>query len=465
MANRPPGGPDKPGDEEHRDVPGEGLPFSEIFAHLGIPLPQQGEQVDLAAMMQALQDLMARSGQQMTTPDGGVNWDFAKDTARRAVAVLGPDPTPSSRERHAIADAVHLAELWLNNATSFPAVATAPYAWSRAEWVEATMATWQTMVEPIVNSIATSLGTVITDRIADEPELAGIQQMFQPMLHHSATSMFGAQFGQAIGRLATEVVSTTDVGMPLTSKPQVALLPTNVASFGEGLDLPARDGSVYLALREAARQRLFAEVAWLGPQLVALVQHYAREITIDISALEEGLDLTTGELSLDQLNELGQEFSRSLFSPSRTPEQDAILGRLETLLALVEGWVDDAVAQATAAYMPSAVALSELVRRRRAAGGPAERVFASLVGLQLHPRRVRDAANLWAAVRADRGIDGRDAVWQHPDALPTAADLDDPLGFVTGDSRQADDLDAELAQLLDQAAQDRDEGPADGAAH
>ena len=467
MANRPPEGPGLPGDDGPEDpFSDDAFPFAEIFSQLGIPLPKQGDQVDLAAILQGLQDLMARSGQQMTTPSGGVNWDFAKDTARKSVAVLGPDPTPSSRERHEVADAVHLAELWLNSATTFPAVPAAPAAWSRAEWVEATMPTWQTMVEPIVTSIATSLGAVMTDRMAKDPQLTGIQQMFQPMLQHSAASMFGAQLGQAIGKLATEVVSATDVGMPLTSKPQVALLPTNLASFGEGLDLPARDVTLYLALREAARQRLFSEVAWLGPQLVALVQHYAREITIDLSALEQNLDLGTGEsLSLDQLNELGQEFSRNLFSPSRTSEQDAILGRLETLLALVEGWVDDAVTQATAAYMPSAVALSELVRRRRAAGGPAERVLASLVGLELHPRRVRDAANLWAAVRADRGVDGRDAVWQHPDSLPTAADLDDPLGFITGDSRQADDLDAELARLLDQATRDRDqEGPADGAA-
>jgi len=446
-----------PDDDEGDEVPegpfgGENLPFEQIFASLGIPMPREGEPLDVSALLASLQNVMARSGQPMTTDGGGVNWVFAKDMARKVVAALGPDPTPTSRQRHDIADSVHLAELWLNDATVFPAVSAPPAAWSRAEWVENTMATWQTMVEPIVTTIASSLGEVMTKRLSDEPEMARMQQMFQPMLQQSASSMFGVQFGQALGKLGTEVVSATEVSMPLLSRPQVALLPTNLAAFGEGLDLPERDVMLYLSLREAARQRLFADVGWLGPQLVAFVQHYAREITVDLSALEESFDGMGGEpVSMDDLAQLGSEMSKSLFSPQRTPEQAEVLGRLETLLALVEGWVDDVVAQATIRFMPTAGPLAETVRRRRATGGPAEQVFASLVGLELRPRRTRDAANLWAALRSARGVDGRDAVWHHPDTMPSAHDLDDPLGFVSGDSHHGnDDLDAELAKLLDE---------------
>jgi putative hydrolase len=446
-----------PDDAEGDEVPegpfgGENLPFEQIFASLGIPMPREGEPLDVQALLASLQNVMARSGQPMTTDGGGVNWVFAKDMARKVVASLGPDPTPSSRQRHDIADSVHLAELWLNDATVFPAVSAPPAAWSRAEWVENTMSTWQTMVEPIVTTIASSLGEVMTKRLSDEPEMARMQQMFQPMLQQSASSMFGVQFGQALGKLGTEVVSATEVSMPLLSRPQVALLPTNLAAFGEGLDLPERDVMLYLSLREAARQRLFADVGWLGPQLVAFVQHYAREITVDLSALEESFDGMGGEpVSMDDLAQLGNEMSKSLFSPQRTPEQAEVLGRLETLLALVEGWVDDVVAQATIRFMPTAGPLAETVRRRRATGGPAEQVFASLVGLELRPRRTRDAANLWAALRSARGVDGRDAVWRHPDTMPSAHDLHDPLGFVSGDSHHGnDDLDAELAKLLDE---------------
>ena len=134
------------------------------------------------------------------------------------------------------------------------------------------------------------------------------------------------------------------------------------------------------------------------------------------------------------------------------------------MLALVEGWVDDVVTQATADWMPAAVPLAETVRRRRATGGPAEATFATLVGLELRPRRMRDAANLWAALREARGPGGRDAVWSHPDLIPTSGDLDDPIGFVTGESAPGDreeDFDAALAELLDapDAGRHPDPGP------
>ncbi len=142
----------------------------------------------------------------------------------------------------------------------------------------------------------------------------------------------------------------------------------------------------------------------------------------------------------------------SLFAPQVTDEQREVLERLETLLALVEGWVDEVVAQVAGPRMPVADALTETLRRRRATGGPAESALKSLVGLELRPRRTRDAANLWAATRAARGAEARDAAWDHPDLLPTAADLADPLGFAAeGHSAAApDDLDAELARLLDE---------------
>ena len=71
------------------------------------------------------------------------------------------------------------------------------------------------------------------------------------------------------------------------------------------------------------------------------------------------------------------------------------------MLALVEGWVGTVVDGAAEGKLPSSAALSETVRRRRATGGPAEQTFATLVGLELRPRRLREAAALWQALEAD----------------------------------------------------------------
>ena len=167
---------------------------------------------------------------------------------------------------------------------------------------------------------------------------------------------------------------------------------------------------------------------------------------------------------------LQSALSSGLFEPEATPAQKASLERLETALALVEGWVDEVVDAAASAHLPSATALREITRRRRAAGGPAEQAFATLVGLELRPRRLREAAALWAMLAQERGIDGRDAVWAHPDLMPDSADIDDPAGYVARDSGPLDlsslgDLNASDAPTEPSAAErselrdDTDGGP------
>ncbi len=191
--------------------------------------------------------------------------------------------------------------------------------------------------------------------------------------------------------------------------------------------------------------RLFSEVPWIGPQLVAAVRDYARDITIDTDRIESALqsvDPTDAEALQAALQD-------QLFRPDQSPAQRAALGRLETYLALVEGWVDVVTDRATRDHLPQAAALGEAVRRRRATGGPAEKAFAGLVGLELRPRRLRDAANLWSALESAHGSTGRDAAWGHPDVAPTAADLDDPLGYVERVGSSASTaLDAALDEIL-----------------
>lgn len=423
-----------------------------FLAQFGIT-PGPDGRLDLEALVARAQSMMGAFSSQLagygSEDASGTNWGFTRDVARKVAAAAGPDPTPTSAQHASVRDAVALADLWLDEEISFPALAAPAAAWSRAEWVEGTFEVWQSLIRPVATQLGVALGELLDRQGADDPTAA----MMRPMIRTAASAMFAGQAGQSLGRLSTEAVSNGDLGLPLT-RPVVALLPANVSLLGDGLEVDSADVLLFLALREAARQRLFAAVGWLGPQLLALVEHYAREITIDGDALEQAIESQlSAAMTVEEIEQAGQAVAGSLFSPSVTEEQRQVLARLETLLALVEGWVDDVVAQVSRERMPSAVALIETMRRRRAAGGPAEAALRSLVGLELRPRRTRDAANVWAATRASRGPEARDAAWHHPDLVPTAADLDDPLGFAErgGATATPDDLDAELARLLDSA--------------
>ncbi|WP_036921712.1 zinc-dependent metalloprotease [Propionicicella superfundia] len=463
MADDPTPPTDDSDDDRQPGVPGPEDALAKLLASLGIGTggdlaslgSGSGSSEDLASLLEELQKTLQQFTSQMAGfaaaggEADGANWGFAKDIARKTVAQDGPDPTPSDAERREVREAVALANLWLDQVIAFPQLTGDGVAWSRAEWVEHTFPVWQHLVGPIVASISRAL-VEVARQDPDQPEQ--IRAMLQPMMRTAAAGMFGGQVGQSIGKLAADVLGGTDVGLPVTPTPSVALLPANLAAFSAGLEQPASDVRLYLALRETARQRLFGAVGWLAPQMLALVEHYAREIRIDPDGLERAIEEQmsgSGQPDLAKLEELGRDFAMRLFRPERTAEQVEILSRLETLLALVEGWVDDVVSEAVASLMPNAVPLSEVLRRRRASGGPAEQALRTLVGLELRPRRVRDAVNLWAALRSARGSQERDAAWAHPDLVPTSADLDDPLGYAEhGHHGEPDSLDAELAELL-----------------
>jgi len=418
---------------------------------------------DPAAMQQVLAQVqrLFASGD-----DQPVNWEMAHDLARQQAAV-GGDPTLSPARQREVLDALSVAELWLDAATELPPSTAPARAWSRAEWVEATLPTWRTLTEPVASSLSTALvdalgGQLGDDEQGDDPEIAeqlrglglpegmGLPGGLAPgqLLRRLGSAVFGLQVGQAAGTLSRDVFGTTDIGLPLLDVPAPALVAANVDAFAEGLDAPVDEVRLFLALREAAATRLFTHVPWLRSHLLDLVETYARGISIDVDQLEQAV----GSIDPTDAEALQGALSSGVFAPQTTPGQQAALGRLETALALVEGWVDEVSATAALAHLPHSVALREMIRRRRAAGGPAEQTFANLVGLELRPRRLRDAATLWAQIaRGPGGAAARDAVWDHPDLMPTAEDLDDPAGYAARRTTAADesaDLDRALAEIL-----------------
>src|SRR3954469_22606035 len=385
-----------------------------------------------------LQKLMSWSG-------GPVNWDLARQGAISQLAA-GHQPTSES-ERAAVAEALRLADLWLDQVTDLPSGIDRTLAWSRVDWVEQTLPAWTALIDPLAERVVAAMTSALPqDAASMVGPIAGI-------MGRMGGVMFGAQVGQALGKLADEVVTSTDVGLPLAPAGTGVLVPQNVAEFAAGLDRPADEVRLFLALREAASQRLFAHVPWLRQQLQDAVHAYARGITIDREKIEQGLNeaMSGIEGGIDPNNpeSIQQLLGSGVLEPEETPEQQMALRRLETLLALVEGWVDTVVAAAAAAGPRGQGARAETMPRRRATGGPAEQTFATLVGLELRPRRLRDAATVWGAMGQRYGSAKRDELWSHPDLLPTSDDLDEPLDFV---ARQ--DMDDQFGALTDEEPPD-----------
>ncbi|MGX7827088.1 zinc-dependent metalloprotease [Actinokineospora sp. 24-640] len=380
---------------------------------------QAGQQPNPFDAFGQLGQMLSQLGQMMSQASGStgpVNYDLAKQIA---VQRLGTKPGFAPDSGKAVADAVHLAEMWLDPITTLPAGATTTKAWTPRDWVEATLPTWQRLCDPVAKRMS---GAWVEALPAEAKQQAG---PLLAMVGQMGGMAFGSQLGQALAQLASEVLTSSDIGLPLGPEGTAALLPATVEEFTKGLERPSSEVMVFLAAREAAHQRLFAHVPWLRQRLLGTVEEFAGGIKIDTSALEQ----LAGQFDPMNPESIEKAMQSGMLEPQTTPEQKAALARLETLLALVEGWVDVVVGDAVSERLPGADALRETLRRRRASGGPAEQTFATLVGLELRPRRLRAAAALWRLVTDQHGMTARDGLWAHPDLLPTADDLDDPMEF------------------------------------
>jgi len=277
------------------------------------------------------------------------------------------------------------------------------------------------------------------------------------LLRSIGGALFAMQLGQVVGQLAGEVVSGGDIGIPLLGSadgdPQAAIIPQNAVAFGTGLDIPIDQVQLYLAVRELAHARLFRHAKWLKLQLLSAITEFARGIRVDTARLED----LAGDLDPANPEELRAALTSGALIPPKSEEQLAALGRLETMLALIDGWVDVVTAQSTT-RLPKSDAIAETVRRRRASGGPAESAFATLVGLELRPRRLREAAAMWQKISDAVGAEARDALWQHPDVVPTADDMADPSALIarlTAGGTPRDDVDQAIEDLLNDTTTDR----------
>lgn len=401
-----------------------------------------GMQID-PAMMQAVMNQLrgAFSGAQE-----GIDWGLAE---RQALHIANQDGLGvSAGQRTDLDQAFTLASLWLGEATTIADLPHPAKAVTRGAWVSATLPVWQELAEPVATSIADALTDALGQQAPDDMQdlIAGAGRLMRTV----GGSLFATQLGHVVGRLSTEVVGGGDVGIPVMPDGEAAILPQNFADFGRDLEIPEDQLALYLATRELAHARLFRHARWLRLHVISQVREFAHGIHVDTDALEE----LASRFDPSQPDELRSALESGALLPQRSEEQTAALTRLENLLATIEGWVDVVTEDATA-RLPSAVRIAEAVRRRRAVGGPAEQALGSLVGLELRPRRMREAAAMWRAVTDAVGVAGRDALWDYPDLMPSSDDIDDPAGLVArltaqsrGEAAPADAMDDALAQLI-----------------
>jgi putative hydrolase len=342
-----------------------------------------------------------------------------------------------------IQEAINIADLWINEATTFPSLPlTDSIALSRKDWIDSTLNGWQELTKPLVDSMSAALSSMLDQGLDGQGEDNGISiPGFGPMSISKSSinaimatfmsSLISTQLGQSIGALSTTVTGANDVALPLSKDVKAQLLPQNVRAWGSGLEIQEGEIRIYLALREIAAARLFKQCPWLSGYIAEVISAYGSGIRIDISAITESAQdaMDSGAIDPSNPESMASALSGGLFTPETSPAQSAALEKLETLLALIEGWIDAVVVKAASDRLPSLIKLRESQVRRRATNSPTQQLFATLLGLEVSPRLTREAISFWEKLEKIDSISARDKIWEEAFLLPTASQLLDPEGF------------------------------------
>ena len=358
-------------------------------------------------------------------------------------------------------EAIDIANIWIEDKTQFPVTVTnADVAWSRRDWIDQSVNGWQKIVEPLAVGMVDALAKVMKEMgpqfenelggsesdsddaspalgfgaIPGMPNIPGFSvDSFLPIMRTFMGQLIATQLGQSIGSLALGLTGSHDAAVPLFENSGAHLIPQNIAIWGNGLEIPEQEIAIYMALREVAAQRLFAHTPWLRDYVRGLIESFGRGITVDIEAITSQAEsaMNSGELDITNPESISLAINQGMFQPEQSNAQRAALAKLEVTFALIEGWIDHVVSAAAQDRLPSLASLQESYRRSRVESAPTQRLFASLVGLQISPRLTREAAHFWSEVNAIGGSEVRDHRWEDPALLPTATELGDPAAFLS----------------------------------
>jgi coenzyme F420 biosynthesis associated uncharacterized protein len=113
-----------------------------------------------------------------------------------------------------------------------------------------------------------------------------------------------------------------------------------------------------------------------------------------------------------------------------TPEQREVMDRITGVMSLLEGHADVVMDGVGPSVIPSVEEIRSKFNERRKGAGYVDRVLRRLLGMDAKMAQYRDGAAFVRGVVDRVGMDGFNAVWSEPAALPSKAEIGDPQAWV-----------------------------------
>lgn len=340
-----------------------------------------------------------------------VDWDFAV-TLGGKIAGQGPEVTAEDAaavvaELRAGADR---STALVRDFTGLEAAAhTAPVlVVDRPSWVQANADGFRTIMDPIIDKLASRKGVP------------------QGLSLAVGSRVTGAEVGLLLGFLASKVLGQFDPFHDPSGR--LLLVAPNIVHVERELGADPTDFRLWVCLHEVTHQLQFTAVPWLKPYLEAQIAEFVDATDLTTDVLRERLQDVLRGITEAIRGDDGE--SEGLMALIRDPRQRVVLDRVTAVMSLVEGHAEYVMDGVGPDVVPTVRTLRKRFAQRRKGRGPVDRVMRRLLGLEQKMKQYADGRVFVGGVIERAGMEGFNQVWARPENLPLIEELTAPERWV-----------------------------------
>ncbi len=350
---------------------------------------------------------------------GLVDWERVERVAgarlRRAPGALDPAELQAAEASYAASMARVVPALEAHLGTALPGVVERVAVVDRAAWVSANTAAFAALMG--------RLEVRLLDQLL--PPGAGVAKAAMTLANRWVTT---TQMGVLLGFMGQRVLGQYDLALisAETTPGRLLFVEENIRSVARAMDVPIEPFRTWIALHETTHAFEFEAHPWLRPYIASRLERQISMFSDDAADLGRDAVRQMGAA----LRGEGRRDDQHWLERLMTDEQRAVFRETQTVMSLLEGFSDHVMDAVGKDLVPGHARISARFHGRRANRTPFERAMLRITGMDLKMEQYRRGEVFVAAIEEQGGPEALLRLWDGPDSLPTAAELDDPPAWV-----------------------------------
>ena len=254
------------------------------------------------------------------------------------------------------------------------------------------------------------------------------------VLQRLGAQVGGIEVGGVLAWLSGRVLGQYDVlvgEQPTASEDVISYVGPNIVHLEERFGFDPSQFRLWLCLHETAHRAQFEGAPWVRTYFLSLIDEVIGAIPASTPQVLSGL-VRAGTEAMRGRNVLAEHGLAGLVA---TEEQLEAMGRLSALMSVLEGHGEVVMDEAARDLVPDADHFHSVLRARRADPSTTSSMASRLLGLEAKLRQYEEGERFIRALRVAGGPALVAELFSGPEALPTLAELRDPLQWLARGQR------------------------------